>query len=77
MISQAGWVVTVTSPLVDRGVDRVASVWYAACADQQAALEAVEAACNIPGATFEISREMSETLRGAFGLSKGEARCFN
>jgi len=73
----AGWVVTVTWPLVGHGVDRVATVWYAACVDQQAALDAVKAACNIPHATFEISREMSETLSGAFGLRTGQVRCFD
>jgi hypothetical protein len=68
-----GWVVTVTTP--DPGSS--AKVWYAACTEKVAAIEAVKRATNDPSSTIEISRVMSETLMTAFGLKKGQAKCFN
>jgi hypothetical protein len=71
----SGWVVTVTTPL--RRAVPAARVWYAAIPDKEAAVAAVKQATNDPGAKLEISREMSETLRIAFGLKSGEVRCFD
>ena len=69
-----GWVVTVTTPDPSGSS---AMVWYAACTEKVAAVEAVKRATNDPSATIEISREMSETLMTAFGLKNGQVKCFN
>lgn len=71
----SGWVVTVTTPHPSGGV--VTAVWYAALPKEDAAISAVKQATNDPNATLEISREMSETLKTAFGLKTGEVRCFD
>jgi hypothetical protein len=39
------------------------------------AMEAVREAADIPDATVDISREMSETLMTSLGLKSGEVKC--
>lgn len=70
-----GWIVTATAR--HSGGEPLAKVWYTACPEMAAAIESVRRATNDPAATFEISRELSETLMLAFGLQSGEARCFD
>jgi hypothetical protein len=70
----SGWVVTVTTAGIGGPIVRV---WYVACADKAAAIRAVKNAAKTTGATFEIAREMSKTLMTSFGLSNGEAKCFD
>jgi hypothetical protein len=75
MTEQAsGWVVTVTTAGIGGPIVRV---WYVACADKAIAIKTVKNAAKTTGATFEIAREMSKTLMTSFGLSSGEARCFD
>ncbi len=69
-----GWVVTVTSP---NPTGATAKVWYAACPEKVAAVEAVKLVTHDSHATIEISREMSETLMKAFGLTNGQVKCFD
>jgi hypothetical protein len=70
-----GWIVTVKYAPPGVAIP-LSHVWYAAYADGIAAMEAVKKAANIPDATVEISREMSETLMNALGLKSGEVKCF-
>ena len=70
----SGWVVTVTTAGVG---GPIVKIWYAACADQAAAIKAVRNAADTPFATVEIAREMSNTLMTSFGLSNGEVKCFD
>ena len=69
-----GWVVTVTTPDPTGATVRI---WYAACPEKVAAVDAVKRATNDSSATIEISREMSETLMTAFGLTTGQVKCFD
>ncbi len=69
-----GWVVTVTTP---DAIGATANVWYAACPEKVAAIEAVKRVTNDPSAAIEISREMSETLMTSFGLKNGQVKCFD
>ncbi len=69
-----GWVVTVTTP---DPAGATAKVWYAACPKKVDAVEAVKLVTHNSSASIEISREMSETLMTAFGLTTGQVKCFD